>query len=84
MLGEDVELVVEPYDETNTVLPIKKIIQSLQQSGNGLVGFVNVQGRKSRRRSADDIDALIRANLGQGIRRFFITDDTRVQWGMLV
>jgi hypothetical protein len=43
VLGEDVELVVEPYDETNTVLPIKKIIQSLQQAGNGLVGFVGVQ-----------------------------------------
>jgi len=35
VLGEDVELVVEPYDETNTVLPIKKIIQSLQQAGTG-------------------------------------------------
>ena len=43
VLGEDVELVVEPYDETNTVLPIQKIIQSIQEAGNGLVGFVGVQ-----------------------------------------
>ena len=37
--------------------------------------IINVQGRKSRWRSADDIEALIRANLEQGVRRFFITDD---------
>jgi len=34
-----------------------------------------VQGRTSRSRSADDIEALIRANVKQGIWRFFITDD---------
>jgi radical SAM superfamily enzyme YgiQ (UPF0313 family) len=37
--------------------------------------IINVQGRKSRRRSADDIEAVIRANVAQGIRGFFITDD---------
>ncbi|MGJ4939427.1 B12-binding domain-containing radical SAM protein [Bradyrhizobium sp. HKCCYLS1011] len=37
--------------------------------------IINVQGRKSRRRSADDIEALIRANVAQGISAFFITDD---------
>ena len=37
--------------------------------------IINVQGRKSRWRSPDDIEALIRANLRQGVRRFFITDD---------
>ena len=37
--------------------------------------IINVQGRTSRSRSADDIEALIRANLKQGIWRFFITDD---------
>jgi len=34
-----------------------------------------VQGRRSRRRTADDIEALIRANVAQGIYAFFITDD---------
>jgi radical SAM superfamily enzyme YgiQ (UPF0313 family) len=34
-----------------------------------------VQGRKSRRRTADDIEAVIRGNVAQGIYAFFITDD---------
>ena len=34
-----------------------------------------MQGRKSRRRSPDDIEKIIRQNLRQGVYRFFITDD---------
>ena len=37
--------------------------------------IINVQGRKSRRRSADDVEQIVRQNLAQGINRFFITDD---------
>jgi len=37
--------------------------------------IINVQGRKSRRRSAEDVEQVIRQNLAQGINRFFITDD---------
>ena len=37
--------------------------------------IINVQGRKSRWRDADDIENLIRANHAQGITSFFITDD---------
>lgn len=37
--------------------------------------IINVQGRKSRWRDADDIENLIRANHAQGITAFFITDD---------
>ncbi len=37
--------------------------------------IINVQGRKSRRRSADDIEVIIRENLAQGLHSFFITDD---------
>jgi len=37
--------------------------------------IINVQGRKSRRRSADDVEEIVRRNLAQGIDRFFITDD---------
>ncbi len=37
--------------------------------------IINVQGRKSRRRSADDVEEIIRRNLAQGINRYFITDD---------
>jgi hypothetical protein len=37
--------------------------------------IINVQGRKSRRRSPDDVEKIIRTNLAQGLFRFFITDD---------
>jgi radical SAM superfamily enzyme YgiQ (UPF0313 family) len=37
--------------------------------------IINVQGRKSRRRSPDDVERIIRKNWEQGIDRFFITDD---------
>src|SRR5437773_280495 len=37
--------------------------------------IINVQGRKSRRRSPDDVERLIRENVAQGLNRFFITDD---------
>src|SRR5262249_7997597 len=37
--------------------------------------IINVQGRKSRRRSPDDIEQLIKRHWAEGIRRFFITDD---------
>jgi hypothetical protein len=37
--------------------------------------IINVQGRKSRYRSADDVEELIRAYTAQGIKYFFITDD---------
>src|SRR6202171_593203 len=37
--------------------------------------IINVQGRKSRRRSVDDVEQIIRANIAQGVNRFFITDD---------
>ncbi|MPZ36858.1 MAG: radical SAM protein [Rhizobiales bacterium] len=37
--------------------------------------IINVQGRKSRRRSPDDVEGLIKQHWAQGIRHFFITDD---------
>jgi radical SAM superfamily enzyme YgiQ (UPF0313 family) len=37
--------------------------------------IINVQGRKSRYRSPDDIEQLVRLNWAQGICKFFITDD---------
>ena len=37
--------------------------------------IINVQGRKSRYRTADDIEALVRINVANGVRYFFITDD---------
>ena len=37
--------------------------------------IINVQGRKSRFRSCDDIENLVRLNWAQGVDKFFITDD---------
>ena len=45
--------------------------------------IINVQGKKSRFRTADDIERIIRENQSQGISMFFITDDNFVrnaQW----
>jgi radical SAM superfamily enzyme YgiQ (UPF0313 family) len=37
--------------------------------------IINVQGKKSRRRSPDDIEQIVRENVAQGLHSFFITDD---------
>ncbi len=37
--------------------------------------IINVQGRKSRYRTADDIEALVRVNHANGVALLFITDD---------
>jgi hypothetical protein len=37
--------------------------------------IINVQGRKSRRRTVDEIEQIVRRNLDQGVGNFFITDD---------
>jgi pyruvate-formate lyase-activating enzyme len=37
--------------------------------------IINVQGRKSRYRTADDVEAIVRANAERNITRFFVTDD---------
>jgi radical SAM superfamily enzyme YgiQ (UPF0313 family) len=37
--------------------------------------IINVQGRKSRWRTADDVERIVRENLAQGVKSFVITDD---------
>ena len=37
--------------------------------------IINVQGRKSRYRTADDIEGILRAHYARGINGFFISDD---------
>jgi hypothetical protein len=37
--------------------------------------IINVQGRKSRSRSPDDVELLVRNNWAQGVCKFFVTDD---------
>jgi hypothetical protein len=65
-------------------------MEMIRRTGGGLTSFdagrgcpfqcsfctiINVQGRKSRYRAPEDVEAIIRANLAQGVRSFFITDD---------
>jgi hypothetical protein len=37
--------------------------------------IINVHGRKSRFRSPDDLEKVVRANAAQGVYKYFITDD---------
>jgi hypothetical protein len=72
--------------EPTPILPtehLRRTIQSMASfdAGRGcpfqcsFCTIINVQGRKSRRRTADDVEQTIRAHYAQGIRHFFITDD---------
>ena len=67
-------------------LPKRYVTRTLGQSSSFDAGrgcpyqcsfctIINVQGRKSRYRTDDDVERLVRLNAAQGICRFFITDD---------
>jgi hypothetical protein len=67
-------------------LPKQYVMRTLGQSASFDAGrgcpyqcsfctIINVQGRKSRFRSPDDIEQLVRLNFAQGVSSFFITDD---------
>jgi radical SAM superfamily enzyme YgiQ (UPF0313 family) len=67
-------------------LPPEKIERTMNQyasfdAGRGcpfqcsFCTIINVQGRKSRRRTAGDVEEVIRKHYACGIKRFFITDD---------
>ena len=67
-------------------LPQQRVVRTLGQSASFDAGrgcpyqcsfctIINVQGRKSRYRSPDDVEHLVRLNWAQGIHKFFITDD---------
>ena len=72
--------------EPTPILParhLRRTIQSLASfdAGRGcpyqcsFCTIINVQGRKSRGRTADDVERTIREHWAHGIRHFFITDD---------
>ncbi|MDX2158835.1 MAG: radical SAM protein [Hyphomicrobiaceae bacterium] len=49
--------------------------------------IINVQGRKSRYRTPDELETIVRANVAMGIHEFFITDDNLArnkQWEPLL
>ena len=46
VLGDDVDIELQVFDETNTRINVKKIIKSIKQAGHGMVGFVGVQSNQ--------------------------------------
>jgi len=47
VLGDDVEIVINAFDETNTRIPVKQIIADIQAAdGGGFVGFAGVQSNQ--------------------------------------
>jgi len=46
VLGEDVEIVLTAYDETNSHIPVKRIISNIRRAGAGFVGFAGVQSNQ--------------------------------------
>jgi Radical SAM superfamily len=65
----------------SSTLPTRKAPRASFDAGRGcpyqcsFCTIINVQGRKSRFRSADDVEHLVRLNWAHGIHKFFITDD---------
>src|SRR4051794_11436906 len=73
-------------DEPTPILPAEHLRRTIQHIGAFDAGrgcpfqcsfctIINVQGRKSRRRTAEDVERTIREHWDQGIRDFLITDD---------
>ena len=72
--------------EPTPILPAEHLRRTIQHIGSFDAGrgcpfqcsfctIINVQGRKSRRRSPDDVERTIREHWADGIRDFLITDD---------
>ncbi len=72
--------------EPNPILPAKHIRRTVRALTSVDLGrgcpfrcsfctIINVQGHKSRCRSPEALESVIRANYAQGINHFFITDD---------
>ena len=77
---------VDMTDQPSPFLPIQYVrrtagTNSSFDTGRGcpfqcsFCTIINVQGRKSRSRSPDDVERVIRKNWDVGINRFFLTDD---------
>ena len=72
--------------EPTPILPAKLVRKTVQgyasfDAGRGcpyqcsFCTIINVQGRKSRGRTADDVEKTVREHVAENIRNFFITDD---------
>ncbi len=62
VLGDDVTITIDLYDETNTVIPVESIIQKMRGYGTGMVGLVGVQTNQFPR-AVDMAEHFLRANI---------------------
>src|SRR6516165_7778121 len=46
VLGTDVDIVIEVYDECNTIIDVKGVIKRIRAAGSGFVGLVGVQSNQ--------------------------------------
>ncbi|MBV9017817.1 MAG: radical SAM protein, partial [Alphaproteobacteria bacterium] len=46
LLGHDVEITIEAYDEANTTVDIRRVVRRLRDAGAGFVGLVGVQSNQ--------------------------------------
>src|ERR1700741_352225 len=46
VLGPDVDIAIEAYDESNTVINVKAAIRKIRASANGFVGLIGVQSNQ--------------------------------------
>src|SRR3954454_19445701 len=46
VLGDDVEIEIHPFDETNTRMHPKKVAKMIRDAGDGMVMFVGVQSNQ--------------------------------------
>src|SRR5215469_5631941 len=46
VLGDDVDIEIDAYDETNTVIKVKRIIRNIRSARGGFVGLVGVQSNQ--------------------------------------
>ena len=72
VLGENVDIIVAPYDETNTIIPVKKIIKDIHSTGTGMVGLVGVQSNQFPR-AVDLADHFLKANIPVVIGGFHVS-----------
>ncbi len=72
VLGENVQIVVDVYDETNTIVPVNKIIRKIRNGAGGCVGFVGVQTNQFPR-AVDLGTCFINADIPVVIGGFHVT-----------
>lgn len=72
VLGDDVPITIDLYDETNTVIPVASIIRNMKRYASGLIGFVGVQTNQFPR-AVDLADGFLKADIPVMIGGFHVS-----------